>query len=381
MSKLDEVIKSVNSKLKNDILTTDIDAITFRGKEEVPYSTPALTRLFHGGHKTHTLFTLSGEYSSGKTSCAMAIASDFQKYYKKKWADRVAELEAKEKLNKNEKQEYVELLDNGYKKVAFIDIECSADSDWASKMGFDFSDAIYCKPQGESAEQILEIILDLIRSDGICLVILDSVAALASAAQTEKSIEEKTYGGISASMTVFVAKLLPLLNKHDCSVIAINQLRDVLNSSIPGQTKMPGGRALSYQSHVILNFRKGKALDESYKEIPNKSENYFGQYVEVRVEKNKISKPDIRLTRLHILFDKGLYPLLDVVNLAIDYNIITKSGAWFTFEDGQGNPRIDSDSNTMKWQGLTGVVKYFETHEKEYSELFDLVDKKVRENS
>jgi RecA/RadA recombinase len=73
-------------------------------------------------------------------------------------------------------------------------------------------------------------------------------------------------------MTVWVSKLLPLLNKHDCSVIAINQLRDTIGSMVPGQTHMPGGRALGYQSHVILNFRKGKALDESYKEIPNKSE-------------------------------------------------------------------------------------------------------------
>lgn len=381
MSKLDEVIKNINSKLKNDILTTNIDAITFKGKEEIPYSTPALTRLFHGGHKAHTLFCFSGDYSSGKTSTAMSIAADFQKYYKKKWKDRVAELQTIEKPTKNEKQELATLLDNGYKKVAFIDVECSADSDWASKMGFDMEDVIYCKPQGESAEQLLEIALELIRSDGICLLILDSVAALASAAQTEKTMLEKSYGGASGVMTVWVSKLLPLLNKHDCSVIAINQLRDTIGSMVPGQTHMPGGRALSYQSHVILNFRKGKALDESYKEIPNKSENYFGQYVEVRVEKNKISKPDIRLTRLHILFDKGLYPLLDVVNLAIDYNIITKSGAWFTFEDEEGNPRIDSEENNMKWQGLTGVVKYFETHEKEYSELFDLVDKKVRENS
>lgn len=380
MSKLDEVIKNINSKFKMDIITKDIDAITFNGIETVPFNSPAHTFLFRGGFKTGSLWQFVGPESSSKTTTAMAIAGCFQKYYKKKWEDRVAYLESLEKPSKNEKQELVKLLDDGYKKVAFIDVERAADSVWASKMGFDMNDCWYVKIEDQTAEEICDIIDALVTSDGICLVIIDSVAAMISEAQRSKSYTEKTYCGIASVITNFTNKIKPLLHKHDCSIIAINQLRDTLSAQFP-DTHSPGGHALKHNSDCILSFRKAKPIDENFKEIANKSDYYFGQYYEISVKKNKITKPDRRLTRQAIVFDKGLYPLLDTVNIAIDYGIITKSGAWFTFEDEQGNPCIDSEENNMKWQGLTGVVKYFEIHEKEYSELFDLVDKKVRENS
>lgn len=380
MSKLDEVIKNINSKLKNEIVTKDIDAVTFNTRSVVPFISPALTFMFRDGFKTNTFWQFIGGESSSKTTTALAILGAFQKYYKKKWEDRVAELQAIDKPNKTEKKELADLLDSGYKKVAYIDVEHNADSEWASKMGFDIYDCVYVKVQDESAETIYDIIDELIASDGICLVLLDSIGSMVSQMQMEKSIGDRTFGGVSMATSNWVNRVKPMLHKHDCSIIAINQIRDVINSQFPA-TRYPGGHALSHTCDVILSFRRSKPIDEDFKEVANKSDYYFGQYFEIHLDKCRIYKPDRKLTRQAIVFDKGLYPLLDTVNIAIDYSIITKSGAWFTFEDEEGNPRIDSNSNTMKWQGLTGVVKYFETHEKEYSELFDLVDKKVRENS
>ena len=375
MSKLDSVIKELNKKLKNDIITTDKDAITFNSREKVPFLSPSLTYMFRGGFPTKTLWCVRGEFSSGKTSTSLAIAGQFQKYYKKKWEDRVAYLQSLDKPTKNEKVELSELLDRDYKKVCFVDVEQSLDMDWATKSGFDPSDAIYVKPASESAEEILEIVLQLIQSDCVCLVIIDSVAALTSMSALEKDLTQKTYCGVAGTMTTFTAKLMPLLNKYNCSCICINQLRDNLASAFGG-SKMPGGRALAFNSHVILTMKKGKPLDESYKEIPNNSESYYGQYAEVHLDKCKIVKPDRRLTKIAVVFDKGCYALLDTFNLAVAFNIINKSGAWFDYEDENGNVLSDSDGTMYKWQGQTNVLNYLETHENFYKEIYDKVIEK-----
>lgn len=377
MSKLDNIIKDLNKKLKNDIITTDRDAVTFRGTEEVPFLSPSLTYLFHGGFKTHTLWTIAGEFSSAKTTLSMAIAGQFQKFYKSKWETRVAELIALDKPNKNEKQELLTLQDNGYKKVLFVDVEQSANPDWGKLSKFDMDDCVYIKPQGESAEELFEIIIQLVQSDCICLVVLDSVAALSSMAQVEKSITEKTYCGVAGPMTVFTAKLMPLLTKNDCSAILINQLRSNLSSPYGG-SKMPGGKALGFNSHVILNTRRAKAIDEAYKEIPNSSDSYYGQYINIHVDKNKITKPDRRLTTASVVFDKGQYALLDTFNLAITFGIIQKAGAWFQYSSDGTNPDTDSDGVTMKWQGQVNAIKYMESHEEFYTKVRELVEEKCK---
>ena len=379
MSKLDSVIKELNKKLKNDIITMDKDAITFNAKERVPFLSPSLTYMFRGGFPTKTLWTIRGEFSSGKTSESLAIAGQFQKYYKKKWEDRVAYLQSLDKPTKNDKFELSELLDNGYKKVCFVDIEQSLDMDWAMKSGFNPNDCVYIKPASESAEEILEMVLQLIQSDCICLVVIDSIAAMTSMSAMEKDLTQKTYCGVAGTMTTFTAKLMPLLNKYDCSCICINQLRDNLSSPYGG-TKMPGGRSLGFNSHVILTTRRGKPLDETYKEIPNNSESYYGQYTEIHLDKCKVSKPDRRLTKTAIVFDKGCYALLDTFNLAITFGIINKSGAWFSYDDEEGNPRIDTEGNAMKWQGQTKALGYLESHENVYTEIYNKVIDKCMED-
>ena len=164
MSKLDNVIKELNKKLKNDIITMDKDAITFNSKDSVHFLSPSLEYMFHGeGFKTNTLWTIRGEFSSAKTSLSLSIAGQFQKHYKKKWEDRISYLQSLEKPSKNEKMELINLLDDGYKRVLFVDVEQSLDSDWSSKNGLDISDIVFIKPASESAEEILETVLQLIQ--------------------------------------------------------------------------------------------------------------------------------------------------------------------------------------------------------------------------
>ena len=92
MSKLDDIIKNINKKYKANVITTDINAITFENKETIPFPSPSFTYLFHGGFPTHTLWEVSGEFSSGKTVWCMAVAGQAQKYFKDKFDKEVAEL-------------------------------------------------------------------------------------------------------------------------------------------------------------------------------------------------------------------------------------------------------------------------------------------------
>ena len=376
MSKLDDVIAGLNKKFKTDIITTNKDEATFVCKERVPFPNPALNYLFYGGLPVHTLWEASGEMSGGKTSFCLAVAGQFQRYYKKKWEDEVAKLQAIEKPNKNEKARLDNLLENGYKKVAYFDIEHSFDVEWAIKNKLDPDDIVFIKPQEESAETLLDTSLSLIESGGICLLIIDSLAALTSGSALQKSLEEKTYCGISAPLTTWTSKVLPMLSKYDCTVICVNQERDSIGAMFP-TTTTPGGRAFKFGCHCRLAFRKGKPIDENYAEIPQKEESYYGNKVELQILKNKLCPPKRRKASFTIAYDHGIYALVDYINISISLGIIQKAGAWFTLVDSEGNMVTDEDGNNCKWQGMKNVIAYMEEHEGIYKELAKAVDEAI----
>lgn len=372
MSKLDDIIANLNKKHKTDIITKDREGVTFNIKERVPFITAPFTYLFHGGFPIHTLWEVSGVESGGKTTFCLATAGQFQRYYKKKWEDEVNELKSIDKLNKNQKARLDELLIDGYKKVVWLDSEHSMDIEWAIKNGLDVDDIIYIKPQEDSAESLLDDTIDLIRCNGVCLLVVDSVSNLTSGAALSKSLEDKTYCGISGPLTSWTGKLLPLLNKYDCTVICVNQERDVINSMFP-QSRTPGGRAFKYGCHVRVAFRKGKAIDETCSEIPNKEESYYGNMSEVQILKNKITKPDRRCCKFTITYDKGIYPINDTLFMAISLGLIKKAGAWFSIVDENGEVIVHNNGDTMKWQGQANTLKYLEEHDDVYQEIYNKV--------
>ena len=379
MAKLDDVIASLNKKHKTDIITKDREGVTFNIKERVPFITAPFMYLFHGGLPVHTLWEVSGVTSGGKTTFCLATGGQFQRYYKKKWEDEVNELKFIDKLNKNQKERLDELLIEGHKKVVWLDSEHSMDIEWAIKNGLDVDDIIYIKPQEDSAESLLDDTIDLIRSNGVCLLVIDSVSNLTSGAALSKSLEDKTYCGISGPLTSWTGKLLPLLNKYDCTVICVNQERDVINSMFP-QSRTPGGQAFKYGCHVRIAFRKGKAIDETCSEIPNKEESYYGNMSEVQILKNKITKPDRRCCKFTITYDKGIYPINDTLFMAISLGLIKKAGAWFSIVDDNGEVVVHSNSDTMKWQGQANTLKYLEEHEEVYKEIYDKVIELVEQD-
>ena len=377
MSKLDEVIGKLNKQYGQTVVSTDKDSIAFKVKDRVPFPTPALTYLFGGGLPTNIIMEIAGGFSSGKSSLAMAIAGEFQRCYKQRWQDRVDELANQDKLNKDEAKELAELKENGHKRVVWLDIEQSMrDENWVKKNKLDADDLVYYRPDDQSAEEILDATIKLVETGCVCLVVLDSIAALTSASALKKDLTEKTYCGVSGVMTTFTSKILPLLTAKDCTFIAINQERDVLNAMFPTKNT-PGGNAFKFGCHVRLATRKGKGLDEKYNEIPNNSESFFGQYTEVQVVKNKVTPPKNRLAKYTIAFDHGIFGLNDTINMAIALNIIAKTGAWFTYISEDGEIMCDAEGNSMKWQGKPNLVTYAVEHEDFAKELEQKVIEKI----
>ena len=378
MPKLDDIIKNINKKYKANVITTDINAITFENKETIPFPSPSFTYLFHGGFPTHTLWEVSGELSSGKTVWCMAVAGQAQKYFKDKFDKEVAEL-SEGKPTKEQQEKLTLLLERGYKKVVWLDSEHSMyDAEWIAKCGLDFADVIYIKPQDQTAEELLQMTIDLIKSDGVGLVVIDSLATLSSKAALEKDLMDKTYAGISAALTEWTRQVLSLLNQYDCSVICINQQRDVIGAMFP-TTNTPGGRAFKYGTHVRIQLRKEKAIDENYDEIPNKEETYHGQLTAVQILKNKVTKPDRRLCKFTISFNDGISAVNDTFIMALGLGIIDKGGAWYSILDEDKKPK-EYNGTTLKFQGKKNFIAFMKDNPDFADELRKQVEEAVEKD-
>ena len=378
MAKLDDIVKNINKKFKTGIITTNVDDTTFTIKDSIPFPSPSLSYLFHGGMPTHTLWEISGDMSAGKSCLAMALAGQAQRYFKDKFDKEIEEL-SEGKPNKEQQERLLFLQERGYKKILWLDSEHSMnDTEWAAKNGLDLSDIIYIKPQEESAEELLDIVLALIESDSIGFVVIDSIAALTSGAALHKDLTEKTYCGIAAPLTTWTGKLLPMLNKYDCTVVCINQMRDTLNAQFP-TTHRPGGRAFAYGCHVQIQLRKEKAIDENYDEIPNKEETYYGQLTAVQILKNKVTKPDRRLCKFTISFDGGLNAINDTFIMALGLGIIDKGGAWYSILDEDKKPK-EYNGTTLKFQGKKNFIAFMKENPDFADELRNQVEEAVEKD-
>ena len=346
-----------------------IKTIKYIGKEEC--------QCIYIDNPTH-LYITDDFVVTHNTVLSMALAGKAQKYFKEKYEKEVEEL-SNSKQTKEQQEKLAQLLERGYKKVAWLDSEHSLnDIEWAAKNGLDISDIIYIKPQEESAEELLDITLALIESDSIGLLVIDSIAALTSNAALHKDLTEKTYCGIAGPLTTWTSKVLPMLNKYDCSVICINQCRDTLNAQFP-TTHTVGGRAFGYGTHVRIELRKEKAIDEDYNEIPNKEETYYGQLTAVQIKKNKITKPDRRLCKFTISFDEGISAINDTFIMATALGIIDKAGAWYSILGEDGEPK-EYNGTLLKFQGKKNFILFMKENPSFAEELKNQVEKAVKQD-
>lgn len=336
--KLDEIIKSVNKDAKEQIITKGLGEFSYT---RIPFTSPRMNYMTYGGLPVGKIIEFYGEEHGGKTTTALDIVANFQNMF----PDR---------------------------DVLFVDAENTFDVDWARKIGVDVDKLIILQPKSQSAETIFQIICDSVDTGELGLWVLDSIGALLSSQELEKTLEDKTYGGVAKPLTLFSKKVEMLMQRHKCTGIGINQVREDLNSSWGGLTT-PGGKGWKHFCAVRIQFSRGKFIDEKGNEISRGAENPVGNIVLANAVKNKTAPPTRHIGQYTIRYDVGIDYLADLVDVAIRYDIIDKRGAWFDV--------LDVDSGEIlreKIQGQATLYKVLDEDTDLLQRVEEMVDNKLK---
>lgn len=236
--------------------------------------------------------------------------------------------------------------------AAFIDVEHALDPIYAKKLGVDIDNMLVSQP--DTGEQALEIIETLVRSGAIDIIVLDSVAAMTTRAEIDGDMGDAHVGVQARLMSQALRKLTSVVSKSNCVAIFINQIREKIGVMYGNPETTPGGRALKFYSSVRIEVRRGEPIKDGGDIIGNRTK--------CKVVKNKVAPP-FKVAEFDMLFGEGVSKIGEIIDTAVEFDIIKKSGSWFSYDDmkiGQGRDKV-------------------KVYLQENPQICDEVEKKVRE--
>lgn len=236
--------------------------------------------------------------------------------------------------------------------AAFVDVEHALDPVYARKLGVDVDNLLVSQP--DTGEQALEIIETLVRSGAIDIIVLDSVAAMTTKAEIDGDMGDAHVGVQARLMSQAMRKLTAVISNTNTVAIFINQIREKIGVMYGNPETTPGGRALKFYSSVRIEVRRGEAIKDGGEIIGNRTK--------CKVVKNKVAPP-FKTAEFDILYGQGVSKIGEIVDTAVEFNIVKKSGSWFSYND-------------MKiGQGREKVLDYLKTN----ADICDEIEKKVRD--
>lgn len=387
MSKLDTLMQKLNKEFKEEIIVLGAQNMAYA--EKIPFSSPRLNYMTYGGFPLGKATELIGPEGGGKTTTAIDAVANAQQYALEEWEKKMEPLEqqiedlvgkdAKQAIKDRTKlQEELEILRiTGPRRVVYVDTENTLDTDWAELNGVDVDALWLVRPQDQTAEQVLEMMLEMLRTGEIILMVLDSIPMLVSQKLFDKTLEDKAYGGIADVMAAFSAKVSRVISKAHTALIMINQVRENMQNPFD-LWKTPGGRALRHLYALRLGFQKGKFLDSDNKELPNREAEPAGNKVDVTVVKTKVCKPDRRVGYYTLNYTNGIDVVQDTVDVAQKYGIVTASGSWYYIMDPEtGEVAQDEQQNTLKFQGNAAILARLREDDDLFEDIYEQIHQKV----
>ncbi len=237
--------------------------------------------------------------------------------------------------------------------AAFIDAEHALDPQYAKALGVNIDELWVSQP--DTGEQALEIAESLVRSGAVDVIVIDSVAALTPQAEIEGEMGDSHMGLQARLMSQALRKLTAIINKSKCMIIFINQIRMKIGVMFGSPETTTGGNALKFYSSIRLDVRKAETLGKGEEEA-------WGNKIRVKVVKNKVAPP-FRKVEMEILFGKGICPYGSLLDSAVKWDIIKKSGSWYSY----GEDKIG--------QGRQNAAKFLE----ENIDITKSIEKELRE--
>jgi len=236
--------------------------------------------------------------------------------------------------------------------AAYVDAEHALDPEYAKKIGVKIDQLLISQP--DTGEQALDIVESLVKSGGIDVIVVDSVAALTPRVEIEGEMDQQHMGTQARLMSHALRKLTAIVAKSKTTVIFINQLRMKIGVMFGNPETTTGGMALKFYSSVRVEIRKAAQIQSGEKIVGNR--------VKVKIVKNKVAPP-FRTCEFDILYNEGISRYADVVNAGVRYNVVTKAGSWFNY----GAQKLG--------QGIEGSRNYLKENPKLEKELVDKIRK------